>query len=509
MSGFKVPKVDTSRFPFPIQSFIGGKFVDSPGNEKHTLKSSVNDAVLTTELQWSNAKDVDIAVESSRDGLRLWQAMTDSQKRDALIKYSQLIRDNREQLHWLEAVLVGKDTGFCNFEIDAAADLFVYYANMIDKFQTDVVSTKVDTLQYTLRQPWGICAGICPFNGVIITLAMKAAPALACGNSIIIKTSELNPFSTLFMASLAIQAGIPPGALNCLVGGAEVGVALSSHMEIRKISFTGSIKVGKLIQVAAAQSNLKSVTLELGGKSPMIVFPDADLERALQTATMFLLMNGQGCALPTRLYVHDSIANEFIAKLKAIVEEHGRHLGGDPTLPDTRSSPLYHQRQKEVVLSYIEAGMKEATLLTGGQPIGDKGCYIEPTIFVNPHPDAKILREEIFGPVLTVVRFSTDDEVVQLANDTEFGLAAYVWTDDMSRALTLSQKLEAGTVSVNGAGGLQPSVPTGGWKRKIPQLSNLTLSTNQYSFLESGQGTENGKEAMLDWTQLKSVAIKG
>lgn len=322
-------------------------------------------------------------------------------------------------------------------------------------------------LQYTIRQPWGICAGICPFNGVIITLAMKAAPGLACGNSIIIKTSELNPFSTLFMTSLATQAGIPPGTLNCLIGGPEVGEALSSHMDIRKISFTGSIKVGKLIQVAAAKSNLKSVTLELGGKSPLIVFPDADLERALQPATMFLLMNGQGCALPTRLYVHESIADEFIVKLKVIVEEHGRNLGGNPTLPSTRSSPLYHQRQKEVVLSYIQTGIKEATLLTGGKQIGAKGCYVEPTIFVDPHPDAKVLREEIFGPVLVVARFSTEDEVIKLANDTEFGLAAYVWTADISRALRLSQRLEAGTVNVNGAGGLQPNVPMGGWKRKF------------------------------------------
>ncbi|SCO92277.1 related to aldehyde dehydrogenase [Fusarium oxysporum] len=301
---------------------------------------------------------------------------------------------------------------------------------------------------------------------------MKAAPGIACGNSIIIKTSELNPFSTLFMVSLATQVGIPPGTLNCLIGGPDVGEALSSHMDIRKISFTGSIKAGKLIQVAAANSNLKSVTLELGGESPLIVFPNADLERALQPATMFLLINGQECALPTRLYVHESIADEFTAKLKNIDEEHGRNIGGDPTLPSTSSSLLYHRRQKEVVLSYIQTGIKEATLLTGGKPIGAKGCYVEPTTFVDPHPDAKVLREEIFGPVLVIVRFSTEDEVIKLANDNEFGLAAYVWTADSSRALRLSQKLEAGTVSVNGAGGLQPNVPMGGWKRRFFQISS-------------------------------------
>ncbi|RSL51784.1 hypothetical protein CEP54_011243 [Fusarium duplospermum] len=490
MSYFKVPVLDTSRFPLPVRAFIRGEFVDSTGDEKHTLISSVNGQVLTNDLQWSNARDVDLAVESSRKGLALWQAMSNDARRDALVKYGNLIRQNREQLHWLEAVLTGKDAGFCGFEIDAAADLFIYYGNMIDKLESEVMAADEDSIRYTLRQPWGICAGICPFNGVIVTLAMKAAPALACGNSIIIKTSETNPFSTLFMASLAIEAGIPPGVLNCLVGGAEAGNALSSHMDIRKISFTGSIGVGKLILIAAAKSNLKSVTLELGGKSPIIVFPDANLEAALPAATLFLLMNGQGCALPTRLYVHESIAEEFIGKVKAMVEGHAKTLGGDPMAPSTYSSPLYHHRQKDVVLSYIESGKLEATLITSGKAVGEQGCYVEPTIFVDPAPNARVLREEIFGPVLVVVRFSTDDEVLRMANDTEFGLVASIWTADMKRALRFTHKLEAGSVSVNGAGGYHPSVPMGGWK-------------------QSGQGLENGKEAMLDWTQLKSVALRG
>ncbi|EWY83051.1 hypothetical protein FOYG_15127 [Fusarium oxysporum NRRL 32931] len=288
---------------------------------------------------------------------------------------------------------------------------------------------------------------------------MKAAPGLACGNSIIIKISELNPFSTLFMVSLATQVGIPPGTLNCLIGGRDVGEALSSHMDIRKISFTGSIKAGKLIQVAAANSNLKSVTLELGGESPLIVFPNADLERALQPATMFLLMNGQGCALPTRL----------------AWPEHRR----GPESPEHFVVAAVSSAPERSCFVVHPDWNKEATLLTGGKPIGAKGCYAEPTTFVDPHPDAKILREEIFGPVLVIVRFSTEDEVIKLANDNEFGLAAYVWTADLSRALRLSQKLEAGAVSVNEAGGVQPNVPMGGWK-------------------QSGQGTENGEEAMLD-----------
>ncbi|KAH7175223.1 Aldehyde/histidinol dehydrogenase [Dactylonectria macrodidyma] len=235
------------------------------------------------------------------------------------------------------------------------------------------------------------------------SLAMKAAPALACGNSIIKKISVTKPLFDS-MVSLATQAGIPPGVLNYLVGGAEAGKALSLHMDIRKISFTGSIEIGKLIQTATAKSNLKNVT------------------RKVASDRLPRRQSGQssGCALPTRLYVHESFAEEFVIKLKAMVEDRAQSPGGDPTL--------------------------EAGLLTGGKPVGDKGCDVEPTIFMEPQPDARVLREEIFGPILVVIKFSTENEVVKLANDTEFGLAAYVWTADISRALRLSQKLEAGII---------------------------------------------------------------
>ena len=300
---------------------------------------------------------------------------------------------------------------------------------------------------------------------------MKVAPALACGNSIVIKTSETNPFSTLFVASLANEAGIPAGTINCLTGGAEAGDALASHMRIRKISFTGSVAVGKLVYSAAARSNLKSVTMELGGKSPHIVFPDADLNKAIPAAAMFLALNGQGCSLGTRLYLHESIADAFIAKLVPIVEGHAKVLGGDPMSADTRGSPLYNHRQRDSVLSHIESGTKEATLITGGHALGENSCYVEPTILVDPKPDARILRDEIFGPVLVVVKFSSEEEVLKLANDTEFGLASYVWTADIQRALRLSRKLEAGSVSINGAGGMNAQTPYGGWKRKCGEFA--------------------------------------
>jgi aldehyde dehydrogenase (NAD+) len=239
-------------------------------------------------------------------------------------------------------------------------------------------------------------------------------------------------------------------------------------MRVRKISFTGSISVGKLVHVAAAQSNLKSVTTELGGKSPHVIFPDADLDKAIGGAAVFMVLNGQGCSLGTRIYVHESIADEFVAKFVPIVEGHAKSLGGDPTLPETRGSPLYSHRQRETVLSFIDSGKKEATLVTGGRALGASGCYVEPTVFIDPQPDARILREEIFGPVVVIVRYSSEEDVLKQANDTEYGLAAYVWTQDIKRALRLGRKLEAGTVYINGAGGLSAYAPAGGWKREYP-----------------------------------------
>ncbi|KAI1747965.1 aldehyde dehydrogenase [Xylaria castorea] len=485
---FLSPSLDLDRYPIPTQAFIGGKFVDSTSEGKHTLISAVNDAIVTKELQWSNTRDVDYAVEAAGEGLKAWQAMSDVARRDALIKYGDLIRQNKQRLHWLEGVLVGKDAGFCAFEVDFAAELFTYYGNMIDKLNSEVMVSTNESLRYTLHQPWGICAGIVPFNGPIITMAMKLAPALACGNAMIIKTSETNPFSTLYMASLANAAGIPPGVVNCLTGGTEVGHALAAHMKIRKISFTGSIPVGKRVQIAAAESNLKSVTLELGGKSPIVVFADADVAKAVAGIMTFLVMNGQGCALGTRVYVHESIADEVISKVKDLAETHADTLGDDPLSETTRSSPLYHHRQKETVLSYIESGKTEATLVCGGASMGNQGCYVQPTVFVDPQPGARIVQEEIFGPVLVITRFKTEEEVLEMANDTEFGLASSVYTKDIARALRLSRLLEAGSVQVNGSGWPNPKIPMTGWK-------------------QSGQGIENGREAMLDWMQVKVVSL--
>ncbi|KAI0441196.1 aldehyde dehydrogenase domain-containing protein [Xylaria telfairii] len=481
--------LDFAKYPIPTQAFIGGKYVDCKGAEKHELRSSVNDEVLTSDVQWASIEDVDNAVAAAQSGLAAWAKIPNTQKRDVMVKFANLVRENATQLAWLEAVLVGKDPRMGNFGINEVAEQFIYYGNLIQQFHGQVQTPHEDgTLEYVIRQPFGVVAGITPFNEPLLTFAMKVAPAIAAGNAIVVKASEQNPLSSLFLAGLTKEAGFPDGAINVLTGGAEVGNALASHMKIRMISFTGSIQVGKLVQQAAARSNLKKVTLELGGKSPVIVFQDADLEKASKMSAAFLALNGQGCVLGTRMYVQEDVAQEMIARMKGIVEYMGSTLGSDPLDPSTLTSPLFTHRQKDVVLKFIEEGKKEATLLTGGSTVGEKGCYVQPTIFVNPSKSANVLNEEVFGPVLTIVTFKDEQEALDLANDTEYGLAAYVHTRDLGRALRFTKNLEAGMIAVNSAMAYDRARPFGGWK-------------------QSGQGYENGVAGLEDWSQTKSVLL--
>ncbi|KAI0409690.1 aldehyde dehydrogenase domain-containing protein [Xylaria palmicola] len=481
--------LDFARYPLPTQAFIGGKYVDCRDAERHELRSAVNDEVLTSDLQWATTDDVEAAVTSAENGLVAWAKVPNDRKRDVMVKFASLIRENAAQITWLEAVLVGKDPRMAGYSINETAELFVYYGNLIHQFHGLAQTPHEDgTLEFVIRQPFGVVAGIVPFNEPLLTFAMKVAPAVAAGNAIVLKTSEQNPLSTLFLATLTKEAGFPDGVINVLTGGVEAGNALAAHMKIRMVSFTGSIQVGKLVQQAAARSNLKKVTLELGGKSPVIIFPDADLDKAAQMSASFLALNGQGCVLGTRMYVHKDIAEEMTARMKHIAEYMGSALGSDPLDPSTLTSPLFNHRQRDVVMKLIEVAKTEATLLTGGSAVGERGCYVQPTIFVNPTKSAKVLNEEIFGPVLTIVTFKDEQEVLDMANDTEYGLAAYVYTKDLGRALRFTKNLEAGTVAVNTAATYDKTRPFGGWK-------------------QSGQGCEGGVAALEDWSQTKSVLL--
>ncbi|EXJ81384.1 hypothetical protein A1O3_07675 [Capronia epimyces CBS 606.96] len=478
------------KYELPLKPFIHGKFVDSKGSDRLTLRSAVDDSVLTEELQSATPDDVDVAVASAEEGFKAWLAIPPEGRRAILWKFADLIEENAERLAYLEAILVGKPLGV-GIEYDArgCAESFRFFAGFIDKFEGDFQSIHDGFIRAVHLEPLGVCAAICPFNSPLITFGMKAAPALAVGNSLVTKASEFNPFSTLALAELAIAAGIPPGTLNVVVGEAAAGAALSSHMKVRKISFTGSAAVGRKVQIAAAQSNLKRVTLELGGKSPVLVFDDADLATAVTNSMSFVMYNGQGCILGTRIYVQEGIAEQFVQVFKQSVEGFASTLGADPLELTTMSAPIFHRRQQETVLGFLEKGKQEAEVLTGGNAHPGKGLFIQPTIFTRPKADADIVKKEIFGPVVVIDTFKTEEEVLQKANDTEYGLGAYVYTSNIDRAFRAAHALEAGAVAVNTARGVHNTIPFGGWKA-------------------SGIGSENGKYVLREYSHPKSITIK-
>lgn len=299
------------------------------------------------------------------------------------------------------------------------------------------------------HEPLGVCAAINPFNAPVACMIFKAAPALATGNVLIVKPSEKTPLGSLALAPLFEQAGFPKGCIQVITGAGETGALLSSHMRIRKVSFTGSIPTGKKIQAAAAQSNLKRVTLELGGKSPAVIFDDCNLDNAITwTINAILARSGQVCVAATRVYVQKSISEKFIEKYVEKMKAAASDLG-DPQDPSVKMGPLVDASQLERVKAMVMRGKEEAELVVGGVQHGETGCYMEPTVFLNPKADAEIYKKEIFGPVSVVKTFETEEEVLKLANDTEYGLMSGVFTRDISRALRMSAKLDSGVVGVN------------------------------------------------------------
>ena len=338
------------------------------------------------------------------------------------------------------------------------------------------------------HEPLGVCAAINPFNAPLATLFLKVAPALATGNVMIVKPSEKTPLGSLAVAHLFEKAGFPPGVVQIITGFGATGALLSEHMRIRKISFTGSVETGRKIQVAAAKSNLKRVTLELGGKSPAVVFEDANLENALTwTVRAILTRSGQLCVAASRVYVQKSIADEFIREYKKRMVAAAKDMG-DPQNPDVNFGPMVDESQLERVKKMVERAKSEAELVVGGNQLGDTGCFMEPTVFLNPKDDAEIYKNEVFGPVSIIKTFETEEEVLKLANDTEFGLMAGVFTRDITRALRVSSALEAGVVGVNCVSLQNLQTPFGGKK-------------------QSGVGREFGEYALRLYTEPKTVLI--
>ncbi|XP_058111163.1 aldehyde dehydrogenase family 2 member C4-like isoform X1 [Magnolia sinica] len=404
-----------------------------------------------------------------------------------MIKFADLIDQNAEELAALDCMNGGKLFTFSKHgEIPEGANTLRYYAGAADKIHGETLKMSRALHGYTLREPIGVVGVIIPWNFPTTMFFLKVSPALAAGCTIIIKPAEQTPLSALYYAHLAKLAGIPDGVLNVITGfGHTAGAAISSHMDIDKVSFTGSTEVGRLVMQASASSNLKPVSLELGGKSPLLIFNDADVDTAVDLALFAIFFNkGEICVAGSRVFVQEGIYDEFVKKA---AEKAKSWVVGDPFDPHVQQGPQVDKKQFEKILKYIEYGKSEgATLLTGGKPCGEKGYFIEPTIFTDVKEDMKIVQDEIFGPVMSLMKFKTVEEAIEKANNTRYGLAAGIVTKDLNLANTLSRSIRAGMIWINCYIAFDRDCPYGGYKM-------------------SGFGRDSGLQALEQYLQTKAV----
>jgi acyl-CoA reductase-like NAD-dependent aldehyde dehydrogenase len=399
-----------------------------------------------------------------------------------------LVREHLEELALLETLDNGMPLSMSRSMVGRVAETLEYYSGWPTKIYGETYPAVPTTFAYTRREPLGVCAAITPWNSSLSSVVWKLAPALACGNAVIVKPAEQTPLSALRFGELILEADVPPGLVNILTGyGETAGAAISAHRGIDKVAFTGSTIVGKRI-LEASIGNLKRVTLELGGKSPNLVFADADLERAVTTAVdAFCVNTGQVCVAGTRVFVERRIADEFATELSRLAST---RVIGDPLLPETQLGPLASAEQYERVGSYLELGLEEgASAMTGGRTIDGAGYFVEPTVFTGVDNDMRIAREEIFGPVAAVIPFDDEADAIRQANATTYGLAAGVWTENLGRAHRIGHALQVGTVWVNTYLELDATFPFGGYK-------------------ESGLGAELGPQSVDAYTQSKTLMLR-
>jgi acyl-CoA reductase-like NAD-dependent aldehyde dehydrogenase len=470
---------------------INGEWVDATGGKTMPVINPATEEVIA-EVPFATRKDVDAAVNAARAALDgPWGKMSARDRGRLLWKLGERLMERVDEVARLETLHNGKPINESrHVEVPAAAECLQYYAGWADKIHGETIPVKGNYFTYTLREPLGVVAAIVPWNFPLLLASWKVGPALACGNTFILKPASQTPLTALALGAIAQEVGFPPGVFNVITGaGSSVGQAIVDHPGIDKIAFTGDTSTGKGIMRSAAET-LKHITLELGGKSPNIVLPDADLEAAIRGATIGIFYGkGEVCAAGSRLLVDRSIKGEFMEKLAARTK---KMVPGDPLDPKTRLGAIASKTQMERVLGYIEGARKEgATLVAGGSraDIGTgKGFFLQPTVFDNVLPEMTIAREEIFGPVLATIEFSDLDEAIATANDTQYGLAAAVWTKDIKKAHYVARKLQAGTVWINTYNIYDTAAPFGGYK-------------------QSGFGREMSIHALEHYTQVKSVWV--
>ena len=475
----------------PTKLLINNEWVESASGKRFETINPATGEVICNVAE-ADASDVDKAVIAARKAFTNgdWHKMSATKRGELLYKLADLIEKNIEELARLETLDNGKPLkDSLNGDLPLAIACYRYYAGWADKVQGKTIPINGPYFCYTRHEPVGVVGQIIPWNFPLLMQAWKLAPALAMGNTLIMKTAEQTPLSALRLGELLIEAGFPPGVVNILSGyGPTAGAAISYHNDIDKVAFTGSTEVGHLIMEAAAKSNLKRVTLELGGKSPNIVFADADMDAAIEGSHFGLFFNqGQCCCAGSRLFVEEKCYDEFVNKS---VERAKCRMVGDPFTDRVEQGPQVDQEQFNKVMSYIESGQQDgAQMLCGGSRVGDRGYFIAPTVFADVQDHMKIAQEEIFGPVMSIIKFKDIDELVERANNTMYGLAAGVWTQDLSKAHTLAHRLRAGTVWVNCYDVFDAAAPFGGFK-------------------QSGIGRELGEYGLQQYTEIKTVTIK-